>query len=296
VIVDDRWRWIDPDRDAMTLIDADVRSWCGSVSSWCESQGETLAGASASHDDAVADRVRWLELWTAAESAAQDAIGQWCAAHVEATEPGVARAVMSSLPPGAFLVVASSMPVRDLDWFAGTSSDPPRVLANRGANGIDGVVSTAMGAAAAGAGPVVALVGDLAFLHDLTALVSLRDPEPAITIVVVDNGGGGIFSFLPHRDSLPGSDAGKASFENLFGTPPATSVSAAAEGLGATVTEVSTISGLGEALRNSLGSPTTCVVRVAVPGRDENVGLHDEINGEITKRVADALAAAGDPG
>ena len=123
------------------------------------------------------------------------------------------------------------MPVRDLEWFAGALDDPPRVLANRGANGIDGVVSTAMGAAAAGAGPVVALVGDLAFLHDLTALVRLQGEDPAITVVVVDNGGGGIFSFLPQRrpsrrdSALP--DEGVAGmpasdFERLFGTPPAT--------------------------------------------------------------------------
>ncbi|MGO9344673.1 MAG: 2-succinyl-5-enolpyruvyl-6-hydroxy-3-cyclohexene-1-carboxylic-acid synthase [Acidimicrobiales bacterium] len=290
VIVDDRWRWVDPDRDALTVIDADVRSWCESVSSWCDTAGEPPAGRRVR---GAAGGTRWLALWATAESAAQDAIGDWCAAHVEATEPGIARSVMTALPRGALLVVASSMPIRDLEWFAGALADPPRVLANRGANGIDGVVSTAMGAAGAGAGPVVALVGDLAFLHDLTALVRLQGSEPAITVVVVDNGGGGIFSFLPHRGALPGRGAGGASFENLFGTPPATGVSDAARGLGATVVEVSSISDLEEALRTSVGSATTCVVRVEVPGRDENVRLHDEINGDIAKRVADALAMAG---
>jgi 2-succinyl-5-enolpyruvyl-6-hydroxy-3-cyclohexene-1-carboxylate synthase len=176
------------------------------------------------------------------------------------------------------------MPVRDMEWFAGALDDPPRVLSNRGANGIDGVVSTAMGAAAAGADPVVALVGDLAFLHDLTALVSVQGDGPAITVVVVDNGGGGIFSFLPQRAAVP-----VESFESLFATPPATGVAAAARGLGATVTEVSTIEGLEEALRTSMGSGTTSVVRVEVPGRDENVELHDGINAEIAAGVAAAL-------
>ena len=133
MIVDDHWRFIDPDRDAMTVIDADVRSWCASVSSWCESQGESGRGRGRRRaqprarpsDGAAVDRAHWLDLWTAAESAAQDAIGEWCARHVEATEPGVARAVMAALPPGALLVVASSMPVRDIDCFAGALSDPP---------------------------------------------------------------------------------------------------------------------------------------------------------------------------
>jgi 2-succinyl-5-enolpyruvyl-6-hydroxy-3-cyclohexene-1-carboxylate synthase len=273
LLLDDRWRWADPGRDATTVIDADISSWCESVTAHMSGTPRT----------AVTD-TGWTLRWAAAESAAQQGIGEWCARHPEATEPGVARAVIGALPSRALLVVASSMPVRDMEWFAGALDDPPRVLSNRGANGIDGVVSTAMGAAAAGADPVVALVGDLAFLHDLTALVSVQGDGPAITVVVVDNGGGGIFSFLPQRAAVP-----VESFESLFATPPATGVAAAARGLGATVTEVSTIEGLEEALRTSMGSGTTSVVRVEVPGRDENVELHDGINAEIAAGVAAAL-------
>ncbi len=277
VLLDDRWRFQDPDRDAGTVLDADVTSWCRSV-------GAHLAATSKKS----ATGAPWRRNWTIAESAAQEVITRWCAEHPEATEPGVARAVVGALRGGALLVVASSMPVRDLEWFGGALDDPPRVLANRGANGIDGVVSTAMGAAAAGGGPVVALVGDLAFLHDLTALVGVQGEAPAITIVVVDNGGGGIFSFLPQRAGVE-----PATFDELFGTPPSTGVSAAARGLGVAVEEVSTIAGLEEALLTSVGAQHTTVVRVGVPTRDENVQLHDEINSEVAKRVSDLLADAG---
>ncbi len=279
VLLDHRWGWADPDRDAGTVINEDVESWCESVVSH-------VGSASA---ETLTDR-RWLESWIVSESTAQDAIAEWCDGHPEATEPGAARAVMRALPAGAVLVVASSMPVRDVEWFGGVRDDPPRVIANRGANGIDGVVSTAMGVAATrtGRGPVVALVGDLAFLHDLTALVGMQGDvqrkKPRITVVVVDNSGGGIFSFLPQRGGVP-DDA----FERLFGTPPSSDIGAAARGLGGTVKDVSTISGLEEALRASVGDPGTSVVRVEVPGRDENVELHEDINAQIGKKVVDAL-------
>src|SRR6202042_84792 len=104
---------------------------------------------------------------------------------------------------GATLVVAASMPIRDLEWYAGTHPTPPRVLANRGANGIEGVVSTALGVPASAPGQgvrTIALLGDLAFLHDVSGLVNL--PEVPCTFVVLDNGGGGIFSFLPQAGAL----------------------------------------------------------------------------------------------
>ena len=101
------------------------------------------------------------------------------------------------LPRGATLFVASSMPVRDIETFWPVRPDPPRVLCNRGANGIDGTVSSAFGAAADGSGPVVLLIGDVALAHDIGGLLAARRLELKLTIVLLDNGGGGIFDFLP---------------------------------------------------------------------------------------------------
>ena len=162
------------------------------------------------------------------------------------------------------------MPIRDLEWYAEAHPTPPRVLANRGVNGIDGVVSTALGIAASGSGPgarTVALMGDLTFLHDVSGLVNL--PEVPCTFVVLDNGGGGIFSFLPQATSVE-----PAVFEQLFGTPPTSDIGAVARGFGLPVHEISALS----QLESALAAPTPALVRVKVPGRAQNVALHDAIN------------------
>ncbi len=171
---------------------------------------------------------------------------------------------------GATLVVSASMPIRDLEWYAGAHATPPRVLANRGVNGIDGVVSTALGVAASGQSPglrTVALLGDLTFLHDVSGLVNV--PEVPCTFVVLDNGGGGIFSFLPQATALE-----PAVFEQLFATPPTSDIGAVGRGFGLPVHEVTALS----QLEPALAAPAPALVRVRVPGRAENVALHDAIN------------------
>jgi hypothetical protein len=129
------------------------------------------------------------------------------------TEPGVARDVMAALPEGSSLVLSSSMPVRDVEWFAAPRAGV-EVYSNRGANGIDGVVSTAVGVALATRRPTALLIGDVAVLHDTNGMLLASSRDIDLTIVVVDNDGGGIFSFLPQATSLPPD-----TFERLFGTP-----------------------------------------------------------------------------
>ena len=137
----------------------------------------------------------WLDAWARADAATAAAIDG--ALGDALGEPRVARELCALLPHDAALFVASSMPVRDVETFMATRADPPRVLAHRGANGIDGTVAAAFGAAAASDAPVALLIGDVALAHDLGALLSAKRLGLALTIVLVDNGGGGIFEFLP---------------------------------------------------------------------------------------------------
>jgi 2-succinyl-5-enolpyruvyl-6-hydroxy-3-cyclohexene-1-carboxylate synthase len=138
----------------------------------------------------------WLDAWHSADELAAEAIlGVLAAGGLG--EPTVAAELGVLLPAEATLFVASSMPVRDIETFWPVRPDPPRALCNRGANGIDGTVSSAFGAAADGRGPVVLLIGDVALAHDIGGLLAARRLQLPLTIVLIDNGGGGIFDFLP---------------------------------------------------------------------------------------------------
>ncbi|MFI5004815.1 MAG: 2-succinyl-5-enolpyruvyl-6-hydroxy-3-cyclohexene-1-carboxylic-acid synthase [Solirubrobacterales bacterium] len=137
----------------------------------------------------------WLAGWRSADERASEAILGVLGAE-GLCEPAVAAELGVLLPEQATLFVASSMPVRDIESFWPVRADPPRVLCNRGANGIDGTVSSAFGAAAEGHGPVVLLIGDVALAHDIGGLIAARRLELDLTIVLIDNGGGGIFDFL----------------------------------------------------------------------------------------------------
>ncbi|MEW5738813.1 MAG: 2-succinyl-5-enolpyruvyl-6-hydroxy-3-cyclohexene-1-carboxylic-acid synthase [Myxococcota bacterium] len=178
-------------------------------------------------------RAKWLE-------ADRRLRTKWLAASA-LSEASVAREVVAALPPTASLFVSSSMPVRDVDAFAPVGASGLRVFANRGINGIDGIVSTALGIAAAQRRPTVALVGDVALLHDLSAWVSAKRLSLSLTVVAVNNDGGGIFHFLPV--------AGRTEhFESLFGTPHGVDLSAVAALGGARFQREESLAGLRTAL------------------------------------------------
>lgn len=211
----------------------------------------------------------WLAQWVDAAGRASDALDEMLATSPEPTEPGVARALLATRPSGSTLVVSSSMPIRDLEWF-GTPRADVRVLANRGANGIDGVVSTALGVALTGASTTL-LIGDLAFLHDIGALLGLARRDVDLTIVVVDNDGGGIFSFLPQHDAL---DA--ARFEQLFGTPHGLDLASLASVHGIAAAVVDRAEQLPTAL-DSAGRREGVRIVLVRTDRRRNVACHDEL-------------------
>jgi 2-succinyl-5-enolpyruvyl-6-hydroxy-3-cyclohexene-1-carboxylate synthase len=221
----------------------------------------------------------WAGQWAEAERAAQAAFGDLLDAgrRLALSEPGVARAVVAGLPEGAVLLVSSSMPVRDVEWYA-RPRDKVGIVANRGANGIDGVLSTSIGVAIASGAPVVALVGDLAFLYDAGALLGTARRRLALTVIVVDNDGGGIFSFLSQAAALP---AGQ--FERYWGTPHGVDILALAAAYGAEVDEVADRPQLDRVLGRS-GQPGLRVARVR-SDRAANVAAHDELHAAVAAAV-----------
>ncbi len=208
--------------------------------------------------------------WREVDAAAKAAIDATLATH-PLSEPSIARRTLASVPTGGALVMASSMPVRDVEWF-GESRDDISVLSNRGANGIDGTMATAIGVATTGT-PTVCLVGDVAFLHDASSLVALSGRTVDLTIVVTDNDGGGIFSFLPQHSLLE-----RERYEQLFGTPHGTDLGALALAHGLAFAEWT------EDAPADLTPSGVKVVRVG-SDRANNLALHDALVAAVASRL-----------
>jgi 2-succinyl-5-enolpyruvyl-6-hydroxy-3-cyclohexene-1-carboxylate synthase len=216
----------------------------------------------------------WLDLWDTAESSAQKSINAALADEPGLSEPGVARALYGLLPEASNLVVSSSMPIRDVEWFAAPRTGL-RVHANRGANGIDGVVSTAVGIALATRQPTTLLIGDIALLHDVNGLIGLVSRETDLRIVVIDNNGGGIFSFLPQAQNLESTK-----FEKIFGTPHGVNLKMVAQAHQINTHEVANMSDFAEVL--SQRGPWLARV---VTDRQENVKVHERINQMVASNL-----------
>jgi 2-succinyl-5-enolpyruvyl-6-hydroxy-3-cyclohexene-1-carboxylate synthase len=195
----------------------------------------------------------WYAGWRDAADRVGAAVDAALEGAPELTAARLARDVVAALPSGALLVLGSSTPVRDVDRLAVPRPDLT-VLANRGVAGIDGTVSTAVGAAAVHGGPAFTLMGDLTFLHDLTGLlVGEGEPAPDLTVVVPDNDGGGIFAQLE-----PGEDRHARDYRRVFGTPHGRDLVAVAQALGWAATRLGSARELPGAL--ALGGPRIVVV------------------------------------
>lgn len=218
----------------------------------------------------------WLRSWRSADLAAREAVDALLDETDEVTEPRLARDLVAGIPGGSLLFAAASMPIRDLDQTMRPRRGI-RILANRGASGIDGLISTAIGAALAHSGRSYALLGDLAFLHDQNGLIlGAEEPRPDLALVVVNNSGGGIFSLLPQAGIPDG-------FERVFGTPHQVDLAhvAAANGLPYTRLESAT------ALPKALAGEGLRVIE-ARTDREANAELH----GRMRRVAHEAVRAA----
>lgn len=272
VLVDPYGEWRDPGREAAIVLRALPEEVVG------------LLGRAPAEPG-------WAKSWSEAEAAAQSAIEEALSAMEakdELTEPLVARRLAQA--GAGTLVAASSMPIRDLEWYSQPSPTYPVVYSNRGANGIDGVSSTALGVALGGApGPVVGLLGDLAFLHDITALYrplgDRGDGASPSGLVVLDNKGGGIFSYLPQASSLD-----QPTFERLFATPQEVDIVELASSCGCTVREVVVGTELEGALADFMAElaaePGLVAVIVCRVDRSSGVALHELLNTVIAGAIS----------
>jgi 2-succinyl-5-enolpyruvyl-6-hydroxy-3-cyclohexene-1-carboxylate synthase len=257
VVVDPRFGWNEPSLRAESMVRADPAAFAAGIASRLGEPRETDG---------------WAGAWTSASEAAASAVAEELAGIDRPTEPGVHARLGELYSEGDLVFTASSMPIRDQESFVASGPAGVRFLCNRGANGIDGQISTALGAAAASGRPTWAVLGDLALFHDMNGLAALREVEAPVRIVVIDNGGGGIFEFLPQAEALERDE-----FEALLGTPSGLEVERIAALYGIEHVRVDSLDDLAAPAERPI------ILDVAVD-RAENVALH--------RRLAETAAAA----
>ena len=250
---------VDPDKVVTTHIVGSFNELFMEMSRGADSRSET----------------EWIGAWKRCEKNARTALDEELSKQTQLTEPLCAVTVSEAIAAGTNLVVSSSMPVRDLEWFA-PPRDGVRVFSNRGVNGIDGVVSTAVGVALSSKSPTALLIGDIAMLHDSNGLLNLIRRDAQLKIIVIDNEGGGIFSFLPQAQAMEGDQ-----FEQLFGTPHSVDFAALAKTHGIAFTWVSTA----QELRRELGNPATSMIGVRTD-RSKNVDDHNALYSAVAAALS----------
>ncbi len=270
IVIDDGSRWKDHGTTASEYVRADPVDTLDRLAVRLE--GSVLE-ASAVNADSFSDS------WRAVETAALEAL---LAAQTEgpAHEGDVVRATIESLPDHANLVVSSSMPIREVDAFGHPRDGVLRVLANRGASGIDGVVSTAFGAASQSDEPTVCIIGDVAFFHDQNGLLWSREDDAAVVFVLIDNDGGGIFHMLP----ISGHDP---DFTRYFATPHGIDPMHAAAAHGVEYAESSPESITAD-IRRMLDAKRTAVLRVRTD-RVMNHARRAAVVESVTRSAREAL-------
>ncbi len=217
----------------------------------------------------------FVDRWRTADDAAIGAVEPYLESRL--TEPGIGYTVAKGLPAGSLLLAGSSMPIRLIDSYGLRRSPAIRVLANRGANGIDGAIATSLGIAAAASGPTYALIGDVTALVDVASLATAARTGADVTFVVINNDGGGIFHHLPQADP---DRVDPAVFEKLIAAPHGLSVTSLASAFGVAAAEARTPCELTAAIQDAPVGPRLVEVRT------------NRAQGPAARRTAIAAVAA----
>jgi len=256
LIVDEGLDWLDATHSATQIIHADPVVFCHTFSRLFRQQSSAM-------------ETSWQGFWRQENRKAKDTLKRYMST-ASWFEGYIAASLYERLPAEATLFASNSMPIRDVDTFFFTREDILDVIANRGANGIDGVVSSALGCSAVSNKTVYLLIGDLAFFHDMNGLMMAKHYELDMVIVVINNNGGGIFSFLPQA-----SESGEV-FEDLFGTPLDYEVERVAQLYEAHYFKATHQKAFDDALRQAQSLKGLRMIE-AVTNRQENVLLHNQL-------------------
>lgn len=281
IVVDEGDRWRDPTATAARMLHVDGAELCRGLVVALD-EADTAAGA---HP--------WPKVWQRLNQVTRESLEGQLRELAEPFEGHVFQTLADMSLDGVNVYVGNSMPIRDFDTFFPAVEQRLRVFGNRGVSGIDGLVSSALGVSAADDGPVLLLLGDLSFYHDLNGLLAAGRHNLDVTIVVINNDGGGIFSFLPQARH------GKH-FETLFGTPIGLDFAPVVDMYGGTFVTTGDVQTLREQVESRLGSSGLHVIEfVADRGRNAELHRHvfDAVGEQLTNALGDILRSAiGGPG
>ncbi|NWJ48094.1 MAG: 2-succinyl-5-enolpyruvyl-6-hydroxy-3-cyclohexene-1-carboxylic-acid synthase [Chloroflexi bacterium] len=264
IVVDSGDGWQEPTMLATEIIHADPTLLCRDLCMQLADSQSTTENS-------------WLSGWLEASHLAHETVQAIMGELDEPFEGKIFTELRELLPEGAILFSSNSMPVRDMDTFFSSTDRNIRLMCNRGANGIDGVVSSALGAGAVTSAPLTLVIGDLSFYHDMNGLLAAKLHQLNATIILINNDGGGIFSFLPQA-SYP------ENFELLFGTPHGLDFRHVAALYGAEYTLSTNWHTFREAVSSSFAKPGLKIIEIPTT-RAQNVIQHRRFWGPIAERI-----------
>ncbi|RST76532.1 2-succinyl-5-enolpyruvyl-6-hydroxy-3-cyclohexene-1-carboxylic-acid synthase [Siminovitchia acidinfaciens] len=264
LIIDGGGGWRDPNRISTQMIHCDETTFCRDLQTLAEEKNDET----------------WKNLWFGANRRAKNVIKSYIQTISDIEEGKAVSIICETLPPESTVFIGNSMPIRDMDTFFHTNENNIRLMANRGANGIDGVVSSALGAAVHHR-PLFLLIGDLSFFHDMNGLLAAKMHKININIILLNNDGGGIFSHLPQAEE-------GETFELVFGTPTGLNFEHAAMLYNAQYTKVLDWEDLQVSIREAASNEGLNIIEIPTD-RANNLQVHRELWEQVSREINNYL-------